>query len=193
MYRRIDNGEKLVWTGSTDQQGVARPAELEPGSYRVLAYSGKLSAEARLGVSNNSEGAVTCEMRFVPPISAEQQQRDKLAALVKDAPSVQLKEFRGIVQDEAEAVIPHQKIRVLRKGAIEKGDVAETLSNEKGRFALPLDRGDYVAIFSCLGFRTRAIAIEIGKEGWRGVRIAMSTGGPSASPNAAPLEWSPAQ
>jgi hypothetical protein len=193
IYRKIDNGEKLAWSGRTDQRGVARPGELEPGSYRLLAYSGNLSAEMRLGVSNNGEGGATCEVMFVPPISAEQQQKDRLAVLVRDAPRIELREFRGVVEDATEAVIPRLKIQVLRKEALDKGNVAEIQSDERGQFAASLDRGNYVAIFTHPGFRTRAIAFEVGNEGWRGVRIALSVGGSLASPNAAPLEWNPTQ
>jgi hypothetical protein len=148
IYRKVENGEKLAWAGSTDQQGLARPTELEPGNYRVLAYSGELFATLRLGVSNNGDGADACELKFIPPISAEQQRqeaerqrKEMLETLARNAPNVQLKEFRGIVQDANEAVIQRLKIEVLRKTALEKGNVAETLSNEKGQFALQLDRG----------------------------------------------------
>ena len=191
IYRQIDNGEKLTWTGSADQQGLARPGELEPGSYRVLAYSGKLFTTLRLGVSNNGSGADACELKFVPPISEEQQRKEMLEMLARNAPNVQLKEFRGMVQDASEAVIPRLKIEVLSKGALEKGDVAEALSNEKGQFALSLEQGSYLAIFTYLGFRTRAIAFELGNEGWQGIRVAMTVGGSPSSPNAPPQEWNP--
>jgi hypothetical protein len=200
IYREIEHGERLAWTGTTDQQGVARSSELEIGSYHVLAYSRKLSAEMRLGISNKSEGPVTCELKFVPPIneeqrqiSAEQQQKDRLAALIKNAPSIQLKEFRGLVQDRGNAIIQGLKIEVLRKGDLAKGNVAEALSNQKGQFELPLDRGDYVAIFTYRGFQTRAIVVEIGSEGWSGVRIAMSVGASPSPANAPPQEWDPEQ
>jgi 5-hydroxyisourate hydrolase-like protein (transthyretin family) len=191
IYRKTDNGEKLSWTGSTDQQGLARPGEFEPGSYRVLAYSGKLFATLRLDVSNNGSGADACELKFVPPINAEQLRNEILETLARNAPSVQLKEFRGIVQDAGDAVIQRVKIEVLRKAALEKGNVAETLSNEKGQFALPLENGSYVAIFTYLGFKTRAMAFELGNQGWQGVRIAMTVGGSPSSPNAPPQEWKP--
>lgn len=193
IYRKIENGEKLAWTGSTDQQGLARPGELEPGSYSVLAYSGELFANMRLGVGNNRDSASTCELKFVPPISVEQQRKEVREALARNAPTVQLTEFRGVVQDENDALIQHLKIEVLRRGALEKGNIAETFSNQKGQFALHLDGGAYVAIFTYRGFQTRAIAFELGNEGWRGISIAMTVGGSPSSPNAPPQEWNPKQ
>jgi len=62
IYRKLENGEKLAWTGSTDEQGVARPTELDTGSYRVLAYSGELFAVLRLSVGSDVEGVKACEV-----------------------------------------------------------------------------------------------------------------------------------
>lgn len=195
IYRRVENGERLAWTGSTDQRGVARPSGLEPGTYRVLAYSGKLSAEIQLGVSDNVDETANCEVRFVTPEEREKdrirQEKDRLAALVKNAPSIQLKDLRGVVQDPAEAVIPCLKIQVLRKHALDQGPVAEVQSNERGQFALSLAPGTYAAVFTYQGFATRAINFEIGSQGWRGLRIQMSVGGSPRSPDAPPQEWNP--
>jgi hypothetical protein len=197
IYRRVENGERLAWTGSTDQQGVARPSDLEPGTYRVLAYSGKLSAEIRLGISDKINETANCEVKFVTPEEREKdrirQEKDRLAALVRNAPSLQLKDFRGVVQDPAEAVIPRLKIQVLRKDALDQGPVAEVQSNERGQFALALAPGAYAAVFTYQGFATRAINFEIGSQGWRGLRIEMSVGGSPRSPDAPPQEWVPAQ
>jgi len=134
----------------------------------------------------------------VPPINAEQQRQEKedqrkemLETLARDAPNVRLKEFRGVVQDASDAVIPGLKIEVLRKAALEKGDLAQTLSNEKGQFTLPLDRGEYLAVFTYQGFKTRAVAFKLANEGWQGIRIAMTVGGSPSSPIAPPQEWNP--
>ena len=82
IYRKIEDGEKLAWTGSTDQQGVVRPNERDPGYCRVLACSGKLSTTSRLG---NSDGSRTCKLNFGPPISVEQQRTEMLETVAKNA------------------------------------------------------------------------------------------------------------
>jgi hypothetical protein len=110
------------------------------------------------------------------PVSAEQLRTEVLETLAGNAPNVQLKEFRGIVRDN-EVAIQRLTIEVLLKEDIEKEIVAKTLSNDLVQFTLPLDRGADLAIFTCPGFESYAIAFEPGNKGWPGVKIAVKVAG----------------
>jgi hypothetical protein len=182
VYREIEHGEKLVWSGVTDWNGAARPNQLPTGSYRVFAK--KQSTTMFLTVDRKEQEATKwCEMKVNPQQVAEIPSR-----LEAPAVSIRLREFRGIVQDENEAVIPKLKIEVFRRESLDKGSVAETQSDARGEFSAHLADGAYVATFSYTGFRKRVAAFELAEKGWQGLRLTMIVAGfPARDP--LPVEW----
>ena len=185
IYREIDHGERPAWGGLTDKRGVAKPPELAPGTYRVVADSGKLDATMFLTVSGDNGNAATCEITLTPPDGPRT--RDSLA---QQAPSIKLREFRGVVQDELGAVIQHAKIRVLRKSS-DSEDLAKIQSDEKGQFSLHLDSGTYLAVFQVSGFKKRVVGFSVVKDGWDAFRLTMEVAGMATT--APPEKWEPAK
>src|SRR5580704_3714509 len=141
IYREIEHGERPAWAGLTDKHGVAKPPELQPGEYRIVADSGKLDATMLLTVSNDGDNAARCEIKLTPPDAPRAPD-----SFPEAGANIRMRELRGVVQDELGAVIPHAKIRVLRKSS-DKEDLAKIQSDERGEFSLHLDRGTYLAVF----------------------------------------------
>ena len=128
----------------------------------------------RLLVGEYKGKGVTCELKLPPLTGGEP------PATMPDEPArIRLIEFRGAVEDEKKALIPHVIIRVLRVGSQDHESAAEFLSDENGQFALRLDNGSYVAIFDYQGFRERILAFHLGNDGWQGVELAMIVDGSS--------------
>jgi hypothetical protein len=191
VYREIKNGERAVWRGTTDDSGQVKTPGLESGKYRVFVDSAKDSGNIDLTVASDLTTASACELKFAPPPKTE---IDILSELAGEAPTITLKTFRGIVQDETNALIPKLRIRVFRKGVFDKSIVetrsADLDSKDIGEFQLSLDKGDYVAFFDQLGFRRRAVAFEIDKDGLSGFKLTMVVSG-SSTPNPPPVDWNP--
>jgi hypothetical protein len=181
IYHEIDHGERPAWGGLTDKYGVARPPELPPGEYRIVADSGKLDATMFLTVSSDGGNAPKCEMRLAVPSAP-----GTLDALAQQTASVRVREFRGVVQDELGAVIQHAKIRVLRKSS-DKEDLAKIQSDERGQFSLDLRRGTYLAVFQVPGFKMQVVGFKLARDGWDAVRLTMEVAGTSRS--VPPEKW----
>ena len=184
IYREIEHGERPAWAGLTDKHGVAKPPELVPGTYRIVADSGKLDATMFLTVSNDGDDTARCEIKLTPPDAPR-----AFDSLPEPSANISVRELRGVVQDASGAVIQHAKIRVLRKSA-DKEDLAKVQSDEKGQFSLRLDRGTYLAVFQVPGFRTRVVSLKVAKDGWDGFRLTMEISGTAT--NVAPEKWDPA-
>ncbi|MGB8986345.1 MAG: carboxypeptidase-like regulatory domain-containing protein, partial [Candidatus Sulfotelmatobacter sp.] len=101
-----------------------------------------------------------------------------------------VREFRGVVQNESGAVIPHAKIRVLRKSS-DKEDLAKIQSDEKGQFSLRLDRGTYLAVFQIPGFKNQVLGLKVANDGWDAFRLTMEIVGTAT--NVPPEMWEPAK
>jgi hypothetical protein len=168
IYLEIEHGERIYWTGLTGSDGMAKPTSLLPGSYRVFAEAGKQSATMSLLVGEYKSNAVSCELKISSPDSTEPR-----AAMPDEPAKFRLREFRGVVEDKNKALIRHAIVRVLRADSPPEGYVAEFQADGKGRFALHLDQGDYVATFDYQGFRKRIVAFHLGNDGWQGVEVAM--------------------
>jgi hypothetical protein len=175
IYREIEHGERPAWGGLTDKHGAAKPPELEPGTYRVVADSGKLDATMFLTVSDVGGNAAKCEMKLTPPDPAR-----ALDSPPEPSAKISVRELRGVVQDELGAVIPHATIRVLRNSS-DKEDLAKIQSDQKGQFFLHLDRGTYLAIFQIPGFKTQVLGLKVVKDGWDAFRITMEIVGTATS------------
>lgn len=178
IYREIEHGERPSWAGLTGKYGVAEPPLLRPGNYRIVAGFGKLDATMFLTVSTDGGNAAMCEIELTPADAP----RD-LDWLADSTAIVRVRAFRGVVQDEFGAVIPHAKIRVLRKSSdkSDKEDLATIQSDEKGQFSLDLDRGTYLAVFQFPGFKTQVVSLKVSKEGWDAVRLTMAITGTANS------------
>jgi hypothetical protein len=184
IYREIENGERPSWTGVTDKHGVAKPPELRPGKYRVVADSGRLEATMFLTVTDDAAPQARCEIKLTPPDASQ-----TFSALARQAVSIRVREFRGVVQDDFGAVIPHTKIRVLRKKSPDDGDLASTQSDERGQFLLPLREGTYLAVFEFAGFKRQVVGITVAKNGWEAFLLTMAIYG--SATNAPPEKWNP--
>ncbi len=182
LYREIENGERLVWSGVTDWNGAARPDPLAVGKYRVFAKEKSIVMLLTVS-SEEQERTQWCEMKAHP------QGGEKTPSLLTaPAASIRLRKFRGVVQDENEAVIAKLKIQVLRRDSLDKGSVAEAVSDDRGQFSVPLANGAYVAVFGHSGFRNRVVAFELARKGWQGFRLTMIVAGGSGD-GPLPVEW----
>jgi hypothetical protein len=181
IYREIEHGERPAWGGLADKHGVARPPELAPGTYRVVADSGKLDATMFLTVSSDSSSADMCEIKLTTPDAA-----GTLDSIEEQTASIRVREFQGVVQDDSGAVIQHAKIRVLRKSS-DKEDLAKIQSDEKGQFFLHLGRGTYLAVFQVRGFKMQVVGFKVVKDGWDAVRLTMEVAGTAT--NVPPEKW----
>ena len=140
IYREVENGERMAWTGVTASGGTVSPPALSPGIYRVAADAGDRSGEMSLLVGH-FEGTTRCDLKVGLPYGTETE--TKLA----QPSEVQLKDFRGVVVDEKGILIPHVIVRILRNGSAE-GYLAQSQSDDKGKFEFHVDAGSYSAIFS---------------------------------------------
>jgi len=184
IYREIENGERLSWTGVTDKHGVAKPPKLRPGKYRVVADTGRLDATMFLTVTDDAAPQAKCEIKLTPPDA-----RLTFSALARQAASIRVSEFRGVVQDDFGAVIPRTKIRIMSQKSPDDGDLASTQSDERGRFSLPLRDGTYLAVFEFAGFQRQVVGITVAKDGWEAFRLKMEIAGPAT--NVPPEKWNP--
>ena len=192
IYREIPNGEHHFWTVMTNRHGVVSPPKLPYGKYRVVADSGKSDDILYLLVNLGEEANNQFDMELAPyPSTAtiEKHPEPVFPDLAAVPVSTELEEFRGVVQDTSQGVIPGIKIKVFLKKALDKPWVAEIESDQVGEFATQLDEGTYVAIFEGRHFKMRVLGFEISKKGWKGFRVTMEIeGNPDDVP---PQEWFP--
>ena len=180
IYRKIENGERLFWTGLTASDGTAKPSALPVGEYRIFADAGDRGGMMSLLVGQ-FKGTTRCALSIGIPISL-----DSGTSTPEEPSKLQLKEFRGVVVDQKKIPIPHVIVRVLRSELAE-GYLAQFQSDENGRFGLPLGEGSYIATFDYQGFRTRTILFRLG-EGWQGCELGMTLDG-SAVHDPPAAEW----
>lgn len=110
IYQKVENGERSYWTGVSRPDGSAHPIKLVAGTYRVFADAGKHDATMKLIVGDFGDKATSCALDVSPPDIALHQPSG-------ETPRVVLKDFRGIVQDANEAVLPRLSVRLLRMGS----------------------------------------------------------------------------
>jgi hypothetical protein len=180
IYREIEHGERPSWAGLTDKHGVAKPPELPPGKYRVVADFGKRDATMFLTVSSGGGNAARCEIKLTPPDAP-----DPFGSLSEQTASIRVREFRGVVEDPIGARIPNTKIRVLRKSS-DKEDLADIRTDGSGQFSLHLDRGTYLAVFSIPSFKTQVVSLKVSEDGWDAVKLTMEFGAATYAP---PEKW----
>jgi hypothetical protein len=182
LYHEIEHGERAAWAGDTNRHGIAKPPALEVGDYRVVADFGKLDATMLLTVSNNGGIRSECNVELTPPETTK-----ILDSFPEQTSSIRVREFRGIVEDELGAVIPHAT-QILRKPSDEH-EVARIHSDERGQFSLPLGHGTYIAVFKVPGFKTQVVGLKVSNDGWDAVRLTMEVAGTAT--NVPPERWEP--
>jgi hypothetical protein len=182
IYREIERGERPAWGGLTDKHGVAKPPDLPPGKYRVVADSGKMRATKFLTISSDDGTASRCEIKLTPPDPPR-----VFGSPPEQIASIRVLEFRGVIEDPTGAVLPNTKIRVLRKSS-DKADLADIQSDGNGQFSLHLDRGTYLAVFSIPSFKTQVVSLKISKHGWHAVKLTMELGATYVPPEK--WDWS---
>jgi len=162
-------GNAPRWSGLSNSDGIVAPSTLPDGRYHVSANSGSLEAALYIDVKKENEQGARFEMRLLRSDGVDSAEEMPVRVWIQD--------FQGVVQDPSGAVIPRTNIEVLRKRSVDDGDVADIESDEKGLFSAHLEAGTYIAVFRFRGFHTTMFPFEIGKEGWKALKLRMQIGG----------------
>jgi hypothetical protein len=182
IYQEIEHGERPAWAGTTAARGIARPSQLVPGEYRVVADFRKADATMFLHVTS-SENIGRCEIKLDPPDPSK-----TLDSVTEPTVSITARNFRGVIQDDSGAVLPRANVRVLRRLS-DKKDIMSVLADERGRFSLRLTPGTYFAVVQMGYFRTQVLEVKISKDGWDAMKLTMEVYGANRTAPPQKLDW----
>jgi hypothetical protein len=97
-----------------------------------------------------------------------------------------IKELRGVVVDEASAVVSKVKIKLQVPGGEEFRDIASTKTDPSGRFSFGAQpSGNYRLLFVARGFSPATIPVRYSKTGFKGIRLTL----PIAASDSCPQDW----
>ena len=166
----VNNQEEPYWTGSTDANGKLFPPKLSPGSYRIIAKAGAREGELDLEVKEYSDHPKPRE-KFELVLILPQVGKAETAPVTE-----WVRDFRGVVVDPVDAVIPSAEVEVFLQKDVESGPVIKLQTDEKGRFSAHLDKGLYVGIFWAQGFAGYRLVFEVNDKGAPALRIPLKVG-----------------
>jgi hypothetical protein len=169
LYREVENGERKVWSGTTDNEGLAHPPRLEAGEYRVFVDAGDRSGTIDLAVSGDSQDLTRCNLDFV-----QEPSHDSAYPLGENFSVIELRELRGTVVDPSAAVIRRARVILQRRDGEQFRDVGSTETDSRGEFDLREQRrGIYRVIVVVPGFCRISTLTSLSNTGSVGMEIRM--------------------
>jgi len=158
--------------GITDSKGEVSMQRLPEGLYAVFVHAddnrhwlGSLEVSAEI-TSVQSHATYDMFPKFPPPCGHS---HEPLQARVR--------QLRGSVVDPTEAVIPNVAVEIYQ-GRLPQGEPLVRLKTDRiGQFASELGQGDYMMVFSTLGFMPQEVAVAIDSQGWQGMRVTLAIAG----------------
>jgi hypothetical protein len=162
-----------IFSALTDENGIVTPPELKLGDYQVVAaLDENVQTSLWLRVVDGHE-ATKFSMDLTESFARS---RDDLQRIEKLPVRDHVQAFQGIVVDPSGALIPGTKIRIIKKGSLEKDAVVRIEADANGHFSAQLTDGLYIGFFYSQGFRTGIVPFEITKDGAGDLRITLQIG-----------------
>jgi hypothetical protein len=162
----------------TGDDGVAIPSRLRDGDYAVVVVSDDdLSTDLYLHVSGKGKTS-----SFPIDLTASLRAFQKVIAAASNLPiRERVQGFRGSLRDPSGATIPGAKIKIVRRVSEDNAVVQRLWTDKDGHFSASLSDGEYVAFFSCQGFRTEIVPFEVSNQGKTEMQVKLQVGQSSES------------
>ncbi len=167
----------------SDEQGIAVPPELAPGSYHIVASAEKdLHVDVYLDVVSEapvktSEFSMELVASPYPTVASPYATREQLVEKAESGLSVdRVQEFRGTIFDPSGAGIAGASVEVARAGTRGTGGIASLKSDSRGEFFAALPEGRYVAVIAAPGFRTLYLPFDVSSDGSKDFKVILRLG-----------------
>lgn len=161
---------QLLFTVPLDPDGVGRLHNLNPGSYLITAMDPPFRSDLLLQIPTRPGRSVTTfsmnlvkSFGFLNVTSGGQQLF--LTSVAKMPISERLRQFMGVVRDEAGSAVPSAEVDIFSDGTWEQVMVAGLRTDQSGHFSATLPTGIYRAIIHEPGFNPKPIVFQIKPDG----------------------------
>jgi hypothetical protein len=166
-------GDKPCVSVLAGKNGISISPRLPDGNYTVTASIEDVSGgDLYLHVSHKGKvSAFSIDLT-----ESFRAQRNYRAAADKLLIRATLQVFQRLLQDPSGATIPEADVNIVRRGSKNHAIVQRVKTDHSGHFSASLGVGMYVAFFSCQGFRTEIVPVEIAPQGSKELLVKLQLG-----------------